>query len=46
MSTMKAVRVHQFGGPEVLSFEEVEIPAAGPGQVRTKSTLLILHIHL
>ncbi len=30
---MKAIRVHQFGGPEVLQLEEVSKPQAGPGQV-------------
>lgn len=28
----KAIVVHQIGGPEVLKFEEVEVPAPGPGQ--------------
>ena len=31
-----AVRVHKLGGPEVLTFEEVEIPAPGQGQLRVK----------
>src|SRR2546425_4342884 len=31
-----AVRVHKSGGPEVLTYEEVEVPAPGPGQVRVK----------
>jgi NADPH:quinone reductase len=31
-----AVRVHKVGGPEVLSFEDVEVPAPGPGQIRVK----------
>ncbi|UUZ85226.1 NADP-dependent oxidoreductase [Paenibacillus sp. P26] len=31
--TMKAIRYHSFGGPEVLRCEEVPRPAAGPGQV-------------
>ena len=31
-----AVRVHKPGGPEVLTFEEVEVPPPGPGQVRIK----------
>ena len=30
---MKAIRVHQFGGPEVLKFEEVPDPQPGPGQL-------------
>jgi NADPH2:quinone reductase len=31
-----AVRVHKTGGPEVLTYEEVEVPAPGAGQVRVK----------
>ena len=30
---MKAIRVHAFGGPEVLTLEDVPEPKAGPGQV-------------
>jgi len=30
---MKAIRVHQFGGPEVLKLEEVPTPKPGEGQV-------------
>lgn len=30
---MKAIRVQQFGGPEVLLLEEVPTPIPGPGQV-------------
>jgi NADPH:quinone reductase len=30
---MKAIRVHQVGGPEVLRLEEVPIPEPGPGEV-------------
>ena len=29
---MRAIRVHQVGGPEVLTFEEIPDPQAGPGQ--------------
>ena len=31
--TMKAVRLHAFGGPEVLRYEEAPRPAIGPGEV-------------
>lgn len=31
--TMKAVRIHAYGGPEVLHFEEVPMPAPGPGDL-------------
>jgi NADPH:quinone reductase-like Zn-dependent oxidoreductase len=30
---VKAVRIHEDGGPEVLRYEDVEDPVAGPGQV-------------
>lgn len=29
---MKAVRVHAYGGPEVLQYEEVDVPRPGPGE--------------
>jgi NADPH2:quinone reductase len=29
---MKAIRVHAFGGPEVLKYEEVADPKPGPGR--------------
>jgi NADPH2:quinone reductase len=31
-----AVRVHKTGGPEVLTYEDIEVPAPGPGQVRIR----------
>src|SRR5437870_1978879 len=31
-----AVRVHKAGGPEVLTYEDVEVGAPGPGQIRVK----------
>lgn len=30
---MKAIRIHKFGGPEVMKLEDVPDPAPGPGQV-------------
>src|SRR3978361_743720 len=32
----KAVRVHQVGGPEVLTFEAVDVPAPAAGEVRIR----------
>ena len=31
-----AVRVHKVGGPEVLTYEEIDVPAPGAGQIRVK----------
>jgi NADPH:quinone reductase len=31
-----AVRVHKPGGPEALTYEDIEVPAPGPGQIRIK----------
>ena len=31
-----AVRVHKTGGPDVLTYEDIEVPAPGQGQVRVK----------
>jgi NADPH:quinone reductase-like Zn-dependent oxidoreductase len=31
--TMKAVRLHEFGGPEVLRYEDVPVPHPEPGEV-------------
>jgi len=33
MATMKAVRIHEYGGPEVLRYEEAPRPEAGSGEV-------------
>ncbi len=33
METMKAVRIHTYGGPEVLKYEEAPRPKPGPGEV-------------
>lgn len=34
---MKAVRLHETGGPEVLQLDEIDTPEAGPGQVLVKA---------
>ncbi|MGI9049938.1 MAG: quinone oxidoreductase family protein [Rubrobacteraceae bacterium] len=33
---MKAIRVNEQGGPEVLNYEDVEVPDPGPGEARIK----------
>ena len=30
---MRAIRIHKFGGPEVLQLDEVSVPKAGPGEL-------------
>ncbi|MER2530748.1 MAG: quinone oxidoreductase [Candidatus Competibacter sp.] len=32
----KAIRIHEYGGPEVLRWEDVEVGAPGPGQLRVR----------
>ena len=33
---MKAIRIHRFGGPEVLQLDEVDVAEPGPGEVRVR----------
>jgi NADPH2:quinone reductase len=33
---MKAIRINEFGGPEVLGYEDLETPEPGPGQARVR----------
>jgi len=33
---MRAVRIHEFGGPEVMSVDEVPLPEPGGGEARVK----------
>ena len=33
---MRAIRVHEYGGPDVLRLEEVAMPEPGPGEVRVR----------
>ncbi len=39
----KAIRIHEFGGPEVLSFEDVDLPEPGPGEARVRHTAIGLN---
>jgi NADPH2:quinone reductase len=38
-----AIRFHQTGGPDVLQWEEVDVAAPGPGQVRVKQTAVAVN---
>lgn len=38
-----AIRVHEYGGPEVLEWEEVEVGDPGPGEVRIRQTAIGLN---
>src|ERR1700761_9314578 len=33
---MRAIRIHQVGGPEALRYEEFELPPPGPGEARIR----------
>ena len=35
-STLKAITIHDFGGPEVLNNEEVPVPEIGPDEALIK----------
>ena len=39
----KAIRIHQPGGPEVLKYEDVDVGAPGPGEVRLRQTAVGLN---
>lgn len=43
MSTADVIRIHKHGGPEEMRFEQVELPAPGPGQVRLRQTAIGLN---
>ena len=38
-----AIRIHQNGGPDVLRWEAVDVPAPGPGEVRLRQTAVGLN---
>ncbi|HEY5049047.1 MAG TPA: quinone oxidoreductase [Rhizomicrobium sp.] len=37
---MKAIRFSKFGGPDVLTLEDIALPAPAPGQVRVRHTVI------
>ncbi|MFP3942779.1 MAG: quinone oxidoreductase family protein [Alphaproteobacteria bacterium] len=40
---VRAVRIHETGGPEVMKLEDVEVGDPGPGQVRVRHTAIGLN---
>jgi NADPH2:quinone reductase len=38
-----AIRIHEYGGPEVLQYEEVELADPGPGEARVRHTAIGLN---
>lgn len=39
----KAIRIREFGGPEVMSWEDVELPEPGPGEARIRHSAIGLN---
>ena len=39
----RAIRVHDYGGPDVLQWEEIEVGDPGPGEVRVRQTAIGLN---
>lgn len=40
----KAIRFHEFGEPEVLRYEDIDLPEPGPGEVRIRHTAIGLNL--
>jgi len=43
MTATHAIRIHEYGGPEVLAWEEVELPDVGPGEALIRHTAIGLN---
>ena len=39
----KAIRLNEYGGPEVLSYETIDLPEPGPGEARVRHTAIGLN---
>ncbi|MFN3672047.1 MAG: quinone oxidoreductase family protein [Bosea sp. (in: a-proteobacteria)] len=40
MTQTRAIRIQQFGGPEVMQFEQLDLPAPGPGEVQLRQSAI------
>jgi NADPH2:quinone reductase len=38
MTTARVIRIHDFGGPEVLRLESIDLAAPGPAEVQIRQT--------
>ena len=43
MGTTGAIRIARFGGPEVMEWQQVDLPAPGPGEARIRHTAIGLN---
>ena len=43
MTTVKGVRIHSHGGPDVMSWEDIELAPPGPGEARVRHTAIALN---
>ncbi len=43
MTTTKAIRISEYGGPEALDFVDVEVPEPAPGEARIRHTAIGLN---
>ena len=43
MTRVKAIRVHEYGGPEKLVYEDIDLPEPGPGQALIRHTAIGLN---
>ena len=43
MTATHAIRIHKYGGPEVLTWEQVELPEVGPGEALIRHTAIGLN---
>jgi NADPH2:quinone reductase len=39
-----AIRIHEYGGPAVLQWEEIDLPQPGPGEARIRHTAIGLNL--
>ena len=39
----KAIRIHEYGGPEVLRYDDVDVGLPGRGEIRLKQTAVGLN---